>query len=55
MARPDNNVNFRVIVIDDNAAIHDDFRKILTKTTQEASELVDMELLLFGTTPPAVV
>ena len=39
--------NHRVLIIDDNEAIHDDFRKILG-TTQESSELDDLEAHLFG-------
>lgn len=41
--------SYRIIVIDDNAAIHDDFRKILGKTLETDSELEDMESLLFDT------
>lgn len=39
--------NHRVLVIDDNEAIHDDFRKILG-ATQQSSELDDLEAHLFG-------
>ena len=40
--------NHRVLIIDDNEAIHDDFRKILG-AVQENSELDDLEAHLFGT------
>ena len=39
--------NHRVLIIDDNEAIHDDFRKILG-ASQESSELDDLEAHLFG-------
>ncbi|WP_020588501.1 GGDEF/EAL domain-containing response regulator [Desulfobacter curvatus] len=39
--------SYRIIVIDDNAAIHEDFRKILGKASETNSELEDMESLLF--------
>ena len=38
--------NRRVLIVDDNRAIHDDFRKILTR--RAASELGDLEAELFG-------
>ena len=40
--------NHRVLIIDDNEAIHDDFRVILG-AVQENSELDDLEAHLFGT------
>ncbi len=40
----------RVLVIDDNTAIHDDFRKTLSRQSHRA-DLDDDEALLFGTTP----
>ncbi|MCG8552638.1 MAG: EAL domain-containing protein, partial [Desulfobacterales bacterium] len=39
--------SYRIIVIDDNAAIHDDFKKILGKASETNSELEDMESFLF--------
>jgi len=39
--------SYRIIVIDDNAAIHNDFQKILGKNSETDSELEDMESLLF--------
>nr|WP_319491976.1 EAL domain-containing protein [uncultured Desulfobacter sp.] len=41
--------SYRIIVIDDNAAIHNDFQKILGKSSEIDSELEDMESLLFDT------
>jgi signal transduction histidine kinase/DNA-binding response OmpR family regulator len=38
----------RVLVIDDNRAIHEDFRKILSPTTPAAAALAATELALFG-------
>ncbi|MGL1932860.1 MAG: EAL domain-containing protein [Desulfotalea sp.] len=43
---------YRILVIDDNVAIHEDFRKILMKPTRKNSELEVMETLLFGTKTP---
>lgn len=39
--------SYHIIVIDDNAAIHEDFRKILGKASETNSELDDMEAFLF--------
>nr|WP_320192153.1 EAL domain-containing protein [uncultured Desulfobacter sp.] len=39
--------SYRIIVIDDNAAIHEDFKKILGKVSETNSELEDMESFLF--------
>src|ERR1019366_7669762 len=44
--------NRRVLVIDDNAAIHDDFRKILSPRTAEALDAT--EAAVFGSAPDAV-
>ena len=44
--------NRRVLVIDDNAAIHDDFRKILSPRTTAALDAT--EAALFGQAPSAV-
>ena len=40
--------SYRILVIDDNAAIHDDFRKILAPAVQQDQELSDLEAALFG-------
>jgi CheY-like chemotaxis protein len=45
--------NRRILVIDDNLAIHEDFRKILAATTA-SEELDQAEASLFGETPAAV-
>src|SRR6187399_3335052 len=45
--------NRRILVIDDNCAIHDDFRKILGAPSAEDAALQADELALFGT-PQAV-
>lgn len=40
---------YRILVIDDNTAIHEDFRKILGSVSETNSELDDMESFLFDT------
>lgn len=47
--------NYRILVIDDNRAIHDDIRKILIGESDENSDLSSDEDLLFGTRPPRAV
>ncbi len=44
----------RILVIDDNFAIHEDFRKILTQPDGSGSDLEDLEVDLFGTETEAV-
>ncbi len=47
-------VNHRILVIDDNPAIHEDFRKVLNPAgSQLAGELDDDEASLFGDAPSA--
>ncbi len=46
--------NRRILVIDDNLSIHDDFRKILESAGDEESTLREKEALLFGQTSPTV-
>lgn len=47
--KPDESkVSRRILVIDDNAAIHEDFRKILMKSGTQAGGLREMESALFG-------
>ena len=41
-------LNKRILVIDDNPAIHEDFRKILTKKTSNKIDLSKMEADIFG-------
>src|SRR5580765_4026771 len=43
--------NRRILVVDDNPAIHGDFRKILAEPAREMSALSELEALLFGQTP----
>jgi CheY-like chemotaxis protein len=45
--------NRRVLIIDDNPSIHDDFRKILAPVPQNTSSLDQMRSALFGEAPPA--
>jgi signal transduction histidine kinase len=45
--------NRRILVVDDNAAIHEDFRKILTRSSSPADALADAEAALFGEAPTA--
>jgi diguanylate cyclase len=40
--------NVRILITDDNAAIHEDFRRILSASSQDDSNLSDAEILLFG-------
>src|SRR5271170_2075912 len=42
--------NNRILVIDDNRAIHEDFRKILLKPANAPSDLAEDEAALFGDT-----
>jgi diguanylate cyclase (GGDEF)-like protein len=42
--------NVRILITDDNAAIHEDFRRILTASAEDDSNLSDAEILLFGDT-----
>ncbi len=52
MSLPFVQTNRRILVVDDNRAIHDDFRKILGRPSpaEEAMQVADAEL--FGTQPP---
>jgi len=47
-SRPPADQNRRVLVIDDNRAIHDDFRKILCPATLSAADLNVTEAAVFG-------
>ena len=40
--------NQRILVIDDNKSIHEDFRKILTRPKSSAQDLSAAEAVLFG-------
>jgi signal transduction histidine kinase len=48
------NQNHRILVIDDNKAIHEDFRKILGPKKAVSNTLTDAETALFGEDTPAV-
>jgi two-component system sensor histidine kinase/response regulator len=50
----DPNKNHRILVIDDNKAIHEDFRKILTRPKAPSNELVEAEAALFGDVIPQI-
>ena len=41
----------RILVIDDNQAVHDDYRKVL-ETSRDESQLDEMESILFGDVSP---
>ena len=47
-------ISRRVLVVDDNAAIHEDFRKILGGNTESSAELLAAERLLLGDAAPGV-
>jgi diguanylate cyclase (GGDEF)-like protein len=53
MANESEKVTHRVLVIDDNAAIHEDFRKILVAAAN-SSEISAAEAALFGAQQPAI-
>ena len=48
-----NTTNRRILVIDDNRAIHEDFRKILAPIAENKTSLAAAEFALFGETPLA--
>ena len=55
MKQPSNmEPNHRILVIDDNRAIHDDIRKILIGDSDGNSDLLSDEDLLFGSSAPRV-
>ena len=43
--------NLRILLVDDNSAIHDDFRKILTFPATESETMAAAEAVLFGNQP----
>ena len=45
----------RVLIVDDNASIHDDFRKILVTDDESSAEMSDLEADLFGESPASPV
>ena len=42
--------NRRILVIDDNPSIHDDFRKVLCRTAENTASIEEKEAILFGQT-----
>jgi diguanylate cyclase (GGDEF)-like protein/PAS domain S-box-containing protein len=52
MTRPNSTGNRRILVIDDNEAIQQDFRKILGSDETGAAALVESEAALFGESAP---
>jgi CheY-like chemotaxis protein len=46
--------NSRILVVDDNRAVHDDFRKILCASRESSASLSASEEILFGEAAPAV-
>jgi two-component system, cell cycle sensor histidine kinase and response regulator CckA len=45
--------NHRILIVDDNPAIHQDFRKILRPTGLDKSEILDLKSALFDSVPKA--
>jgi diguanylate cyclase (GGDEF)-like protein len=45
----------RILIVDDNQSIHEDFQKILLREKSSGGDLDDLESLLFGENPPAFV
>ena len=54
MKTPKDGPFHRILVIDDNSAIHEDFRKILLKKDVRHNSLNEMESTIFGLTPQNV-
>lgn len=57
MSAPTNTTRCRILVIDDNDAIHEDFRKILTETSVARTAMREIRSALFGSekqAPPSV-
>ena len=52
-ATSDRIVGRRILIVDDNPAIHDDFRKVLAAPPAPKGELEDLEAQMFGTTETA--
>jgi two-component system cell cycle sensor histidine kinase/response regulator CckA len=48
------NPNHRILIVDDNPAIHADFRKILCPSTPDDSDIRDMKAALFDDAPKPV-
>jgi len=52
MRDPNENSNHRLLVIDDNPAIHEDFRKIFSPPSAAQNDLQEAEATLFGAVEP---
>ena len=57
MSKADPPVNRRVLIVDDNTAIHDDFRKVLSVGAEQSAhdQLAALEAGLFGDSPRPTV
>src|SRR4051812_27422640 len=55
MTNNNNSSKNRILIIDDNRAIHEDFKKILSPTSEQGSPLAESEAALFGEVPPTPV
>ncbi|MEN6331922.1 MAG: response regulator [Smithella sp.] len=55
MKNQNDSPSHRILVIDDNSAIHEDFRKILLKKDVPHDSLHEMESALFGLTPQTMI
>lgn len=55
MLKPADVVNRRILITDDNAAIHHDFRKVLAADAEQMAQaaLATLEADIFGDTPSA--
>lgn len=53
MNKQKDRLSYRVLIIDDNPSIHEDFKKILTNQDQQEQKLLDIEASLFGPETPA--
>ena len=51
MSQPESQSNRRILIIDDNRAIHEDFRKILIAEKSGSSKVDNFEAALFGDSP----
>jgi two-component system, cell cycle sensor histidine kinase and response regulator CckA len=51
MSQPDSDSRPRILIVDDNPAIHEDFQKILGSKSEAQSKLEDVEATLFGEGP----
>lgn len=51
----ENEPNRRILIVDDNPGIHEDFRKILSPAQRDESSLMSSESALFGDEPAAAV